>query len=237
MELTLSNNMNINNSVEKEQKKFLETTLGKVINTAVDIGIRVALPDLIEDEVINIKDNVLENGFKAGLSTAISSAIDLGKSAIGIFTGEFENINQIQMAVEKGGIIENVSDLIDSSLTKAKEKGVIKTSTINEIKKEKNNIIKNIENNIESEFYGQIKNVKKISEHAEKWNKNYNNKNFEGMENSYKNMKKYLKETIPLEITLKEARTIENLHNLIKSKGGDFNLTEEEINLAEKLAK
>ena len=172
-----------------------------------------------------------------GLSTIISSAADLGKSAIGIFTGEFENVTQIQMALKKGGIIDSVSNLIDSSLSKAKEKGLINSSTVNAIKKEKNDIVKNIESNVENELETQVKNVKKISEYAEKWNENYENKNLEEMENAYKNMERYVKKTIPLETTIQEARTIENLHNLIKNRGGVFNLTEEEINLAEKLAK
>ena len=110
-----------------------------------------------------------------GLDTAISSAVNLGKSAIGIFTWRFENIEQIQTA------------------------------------------------------------IKKVSDYSIEWNKFYEAKDFEGMEKSYKNMQKYLKEIVPLESTLKEARTIENLHNLVKSKGIDFNLTEEEITLAEKL--
>ena len=36
-------------------------------------------------------------------------------------------------------------------------------------------------------------------------------------------------------IELKEARKIENLYKIIERKGGDFNLSEEEINLANRL--
>ena len=50
-ELSNSNNNELTN--EKEQKRFLETTLGKTINTAVDIGLRWVLPDFIENQVIN----------------------------------------------------------------------------------------------------------------------------------------------------------------------------------------
>ena len=174
---------------------------------------------------------------KHGLDTAISSAIDLGKSAIGIFTGNFENVDQIQTAISKGGILDSVSDLIDISSKKAKEKGIISNATAIAIKGGKNTIIKSIESNIENELENQIKSVKKVSEYSEKWNNCFENKDLEGMETSYRNMKKYLKEIVPLETTLKEARTIENLHTLVKNKGGDFNLTEDEINLAEKLAK
>lgn len=174
---------------------------------------------------------------KRGLDTAISSAIDFGKSTIGIFNGNFENVNQIQTAIGKGGILDSVSDLIDLSTTKAKEKGIISKSTAIAIKGGKNTIIKSIESNIENELENQIKSVKKVADYIEKWNYCFEQKDFDGMENALKNMKKYLKEIVPLETTMKEARTVENLHSLVKNKGGDFNLSEDEINLAEKLAK
>ena len=173
---------------------------------------------------------------KIGLNTAISSALNLGKSAIGIFTGKFDNIDQIQMAIRKGGILDNMSDLIDLSNKKAKEKGLISNSISMAIKGGKNTIINSIESNIENNLENQVKSINKISDYSNEWNVSYQEKDLEGMEKSYKNIKKFLSETIPLESTLKEARTIENLHNIIKNRGGDFNLTEEEISLAEKLA-
>lgn len=129
-----------------------------------------------------------------------------------------------------------MSDLIDLSNKKAKEKGLISNSISMAIKGGKNTIIKSIESNIENNLENQVKSINKISDYSNEWNVSYQEKDLEGMEKSYKNIKKFLSETIPLESTLKEARTIENLHNIIKNRGGDFNLTEEEISLAEKLA-
>ena len=48
-------------------------------------------------------------------------------------------------------------------------------------------------------------------------------------------MKERLKELMPIENLLKEARVIENLHNLIKNNGKNFNLSEEQIKLANML--
>jgi len=48
-------------------------------------------------------------------------------------------------------------------------------------------------------------------------------------------MRAELKELIPMENTIKEARTIENLHNLIKNNGKDFNLSTEQQELAKML--
>ena len=60
MELNkVGNELNLTNELVKneDQTNFLETTLGKAINTALDIGIRAILPDFIDEQVINIKDN------------------------------------------------------------------------------------------------------------------------------------------------------------------------------------
>ena len=121
LELNLNNNLDkINNKIEKEQVNFLETDIGKAINSAIDIGLKAALPNLIEDQVIDIKNTIMEQGFKEGINEIIKTGLDYGKSAIGIITGEFENISQIQMAVKNGGILDNVSKLLDLSINFAK---------------------------------------------------------------------------------------------------------------------
>ena len=55
------------------------------------------------------------------------------------------------------------------------------------------------------------------------------------MNKIYKNIKKELKNIIPLENVIKDTKKIANLNELIKSKGGDFNITKEELELANKL--
>ena len=115
--LTLSKEKSLTNS--KEQKNFLETTLGKVINTGLNLGLRVVLPDFIENEVIGIKDTILKEGFGAGIKKCINSAVDLGKSAIGIFTGKFENVSQVQTAIKNGGLIDSLSELLTTAINKA----------------------------------------------------------------------------------------------------------------------
>ena len=57
------------------------------------MGLRYVLPDLIEEEVIDVKDSLIQNGLKEGLKTAVENTINIGKSAIGIVTGNFENIS------------------------------------------------------------------------------------------------------------------------------------------------
>ena len=99
------------------------------------------MPDLIEDEIIEIKDSFIENGFKEGIKTAVDSAINLGKSAMGIVTGRFENVNQMQTAVKTGGIIDGISSVLNYTINKIVDRGKIPYSVGNIIKRGKNAIL------------------------------------------------------------------------------------------------
>ena len=234
-EMTLENNLTNDISNEREQKNFLETTIGKAVNTGLDIGIRYLLPDLIEEQVIDIKDSILKNGFQDGVKTAVDSAINLGKSALGIITGNFEDINQMQSAVKNGGIIDSVSTLLNSVINKVVENGIISNSVGNIIKNGKNALLNNITKNIESEFENQVNNIEKLQKYTDNWKEYFNNRNFEGMEKEYNKIEDQLTNIAPIEKTIQAARTVENLHMLIKNNGQNFNLSPEEIELAKML--
>lgn len=244
MELETKNENNIEQTIEKgiteekanstDQKSFLQTTIGKVINTGVDLGLRIVLPDLIEDQIIQVKDIMIQQGLKEGMNAAINSAIDLGKSAMGIFTGKFESITQAQTAVKKGGIIDGVSSVIDTVLKSSVKSGLIHDNVSKLIKKGKNAILSSVESNIEGEFLNQIKEVEKVGKYINNWNQYYEKQDMVGMEKEYKKIKEQLEEIMPLDNTIKQARQIENIHKLIKNKNS-FELTEEEKQLAQKL--
>ena len=228
-------NQSLGEKIFEAQKTFLESDIGKEVNMVINIGLKAVLQDLIEDQIIDIKDAILEQGFKEGIKEIINSGINFGKSALGIITGNFENVSQIQLAVKNGGILDKISELFDLALNFAKKKNLIDNNISNMIKKGKNTIISSISNKIEETLTNQIKAVEKLENYCEKWNLSYGNKDFSEMEKAYKNIKNYLSKTIPLENIINEARKIENLHNLIKNNGKNFDITEEEIMLAEKL--
>lgn len=235
MESLNINNLELNKEIEKNQKSFLETALGKTINTGIDIGLRTIFPDFIENQVIDLKDNLINYGLKDGIKKSIDDSINIGKSAIGIITGNFENINQMQEAIRSGGIIDNISSLLDSVINKIHSKGLINSNVAKTIKQGKNTILNNVEKNIENTFSSQIKSLNNTEKNIENWKKYYNNRNFEGMEKEYKKIEKELKNLAPLEKTINDARTIENLHLLIKNNGQKFELSNEQIELAQKL--
>jgi hypothetical protein len=245
-----STNQIISNSIENEkeittndvtvtqekQNSFLETTLGKTINGAIDIGLRWVLPDLIENQVIDIKNALLKNGLKDGISKSIEVALDFGKSACGIVTGKFDNISQIQTAVQKGGIIDTISDSLDSVLKYTVKKDIIPSSVAKVIKSSKNTLLDNIASNLEKTMTDQVKGIENIDNAISNWNIYLKQENFEKMEVEYNKVKEELQNLVPLESTLKKARELENLHLLIKNRGGNLQLSTEEKKLAQTLA-
>lgn len=229
----------INNDVrlDKEQQNFLETNIGKIINTTINVGLKYLLPDIIEDEIIKIKDTLISEGWERGLNKIIEEGINIGKSAIGIFTGEFESIDQIKKTIENGGIIDSASFLLDDILNKCTEKGLINKDIKNIISKGKNILIDNISTNLEEMIDNQKNILGHVKESSNNWRTAYMQKDFSNMERAYMDIEKNIKEIIPIEKIITEARRIENMHNLIKNNGGNFELTTNQLELVNMLIK
>jgi len=235
--LEKNNNIEQNNYLinEVEQNNFLDTTLGKAINTAIDIGLKAVLPDFVDEQIINIKDNLINYGLKEGISKTIEDSIDLGKSTIGIITGDFESVQQMHNAVRAGGLIDGVSSLLDEIVDKVNQAGYINNKVAKTIKQGKNVIINSVENNIKKTFKDQYQAINYIEKYINSWKNYFENKNFEGMEKEYIKLEKQLKNIAPIEKIINEAKTIEMLHNIIKNNEKDFNLSIEQLELVNKL--
>lgn len=239
----MSNDIEINSNIEldnlenldKQQNNFLESTLGQVIDSSVDLGLKAILPNFIEDEVIEIKDTLIKEGFSEAVNKAIDSAIDIGKSALGIVTGKFESVSQAEKAVEKGGIVDSVSDVLDFTLDKVSDMGLLSKNITKVIKSGKDALIDNVSLDIKKEFKTQNKNIENLNKYNNNWKESFEAKDFSSMEKYMKKINNLLNKTLPLENTIKNARTIENLHELIKNNGKSFELTNEELQLAELL--
>ena len=137
VERQIDNNIETNDITIEDQKSFLETTFGKTINAGIDIAMKALLPDFIEDQIIEVKDVLLSEGLKDGIKTLIDSAVDLGKSTLGIFTGKFENISQVETVVKNGGILDGISGLVDKVIDKAASKDLINNTVAKLLKKGK----------------------------------------------------------------------------------------------------
>lgn len=215
-----------------EQSSFLQSTLGQVINFSVDTGLRAILPDIIENEIIDIKNTIINDGFTSGINEAIDSAIDFGKSALGVITGNFESIAQAEKAIEKGGIIDGISNVLNYTIDKVTEMGVLPEQISNIIRNGKDAVLNNITSNIKREFKSQSGNVEDLQSYTELWREGFDNQNLNQMQEYMDKIQNTLKEIMPIENLISEAKQIENIHELIRNNGGDFNLSEEELELA-----
>ena len=233
--IDVENELSNNVSMENKQREFLQTGIGKAVNTGLNIGLRYLLPDVIEDQIIEIKDSFIQNGFKEGIKTAIDTAINFGKSAMGIFTGNFENIEQMQTAVKSGGIIDGISSVLNFTINKVVDNGKLPYAVGKTLKAGKNALMNNITKNIEGEFENQVNNIEKLEKYTKNWSVYFNNKDFDGMQWEFEKIKDKIKNVAPIENTIKNARTVENLHMLIKNNGKNFNLTDEELALVKML--
>ena len=224
---------NIINELENKQNNFFDTFLGKAINGAIDISLRAILPDLIEEQIIDIKDSLFENGLQEGIKNAIDSGIDFAKSFSGIFTGNFENIDQIKIAIGKGGIVDTISDVIDFSLAKIYEKGSINNTVYSLIKSGKNVLLNNISSNLNNQLNKQTDLINDLESNIVSWREAYNNKNFELMNKIYKTIENNIYSIIPIERLIKDFREIENIQNFIKNKGENYEISKLESELIE----
>lgn len=237
MELQLDNEKLLENNlnIEYNQNNFLNNILGRTINGAIDIGLRYILPDLIEEQVIDVKNNLIKFGLKDGIKKSVENALEIGKSVLGITTGNFTNISQVESAIKSGEIINSISKLIDNVLNLSVKKGKINTNILGLIKDGKNTLIHNIEKNIKDTLKKQESIETSLENNINRWKKYYQKKDFDNMEKEFNKIEKEIKKILPVEEKIKEARKIEMLHNLIKNNNKDFNLNQEEIKLLKNL--
>ena len=237
MEQVLENNLNKNLeninelNIAREQQNFLDTNIGQAINEGLNFGLRAVLPDFMEEEVIKAKDALITGGFKEAANTAVENAINIGKSFLGIFTGKFENISQIKTAIQKGGLIDGISDALDFAIDWAKKQKYISSSTAKLIKKGKKEILKSIKNGVDNSLENQVEAIEKINGYIDKWKNYYEKQDFTNMEYQYKKIQEYMEQVVPLEDTINKAREVETMHTLIKNNGKNFQLSDEEKEL------
>ena len=215
MEIALNNDLNkkisLSETFENLQETFLNKNWGEAINNAIDSGLKIILPDFIENEIIDIKNAFVKEGLVEGIKTAIDTTINKGKELIGMFTGNLENMTQAEAIIKNGGLISKVADVLENIVDKTVKNGLIREGIGQLIKSGKDIILENAEKNIDK------------------------NQDFKTMQNEYKKIENRIDDIMPLEDIINKARTVENLHNLVKNNGKNFDLTEEQMQLAEQL--
>lgn len=217
------------------QAKNIKIDIGNLANTGLEFGLRTILPDFIEDDIIEIKDTFIEEGFIDGIKNIIDKAEDIGKSITGIFTGKFETVEQIKRLIQKDGILEYTSDIIDSILKKMLSKKIINKSTYNLIKTGKKEIINSLEDQLEGYYKTDEYSIEDLEKYCNEWKESFKQKDYQSMENTMKKINRRLEKNKILEKTIEEARNIEKIQEYISKKGSIDNLSEKEKELLEKI--
>lgn len=237
MELLLENNLfnGVSNKLGELQEKFLESKWGQAIDKGIDFGLKVILPNSIEDDVIDIKNAFVKEGLIDGIQKAVKVGIEKGKELVGIFSGNLKDMTQAEAIKKNSDIISGVSKVLENIINKSMKDGFIK-ETLGELIKDGKKIILNYaDKNIDKVNKEQVEKVKEMEDIIEEWNDAYKNQDFKKMQNAYTKIERRLEKVMPIENIINKARKLENLHNLIKNNGKNFDLTEEQIKLAEEL--
>lgn len=232
------NNIELENGVqkdlEKERNNFFDTTFGKIVDSSLNIAISAVFPNIIDDQIINIKDAIIDGGFKEGLNEIKNTGKNYKEAIEGLITGEFKSIEQMRTLVKDGGILDIVSFCIDKGLNYIESKNIVGKEITNLIKSGKNALINQVSTNIEKQYTGQLAHAEKLSNSCDNWKNAYENKDLESMNKYYKQINNQRKGIVQIENIIKRAEEIKNIHSLVTSKGS-FELSEEEVELANKI--
>lgn len=215
MEITTKDIKENLNQIDDRFCEAITNTIDSIYNEIL----KAFLPDSIEDKVIKIKDQI-------GLSKLSKNVENLLRGFINN-KGEKDLTKRIKaLDIEKqtNTLISNIEDAFNLSINE-----------INKLENNKKTISKKVEEQLNKEIKSYISTFEKNDQYISEWEKFYKSKDFKNMDKVYKKIEKNVKNIIPIEEKIKEVRELENLHLRIKMKGGDFNLTNEEIELAKML--
>ena len=218
----LTNDMK-NNEISKNQNDFIGNMFKNAINFGVDLGLKSLLPDLIEDQIIDIKNSILEGGFKEGVNTLVKKVNEFKNSITGIFTGNFNNIEEIHTATKQGGIIKTVSKGLSKGIDAGVKSGAIPKSIGGILKAGKTTMLNEFSNSLESQMRKEIQKFDILNDLNKKWYDALDQRDFDKMTKYTEKISVLSKDLVKFSNIIEETKKIEELHNFIKENNSfDF---------------
>ncbi len=212
-----------NNEISKNQNDFIGNMFKNAINFGVDLGLKSLLPDLIEDQVIDIKNSILEGGFKEGVNTLMKKVNEFKNSITGIFTGNFNNIQEINTATKQGGIIKTVSKGLSKGIDAGVKSGIIPKSIGGILKAGKTTMLNEFSNLLESQMRKEIQKFDTLNDLNKKWYDALDQRDFDKMTKYTEKISALSKDLVKFSNIINETKKIEELHNFIKENNSfDF---------------
>lgn len=212
-----------NNEISKNQNDFIGNMFKNAINFGVDLGLKSLLPDLIEDQVIDIKNSILEGGFKEGVNTLMKKVNEFKNSITGIFTGNFNNIQEINTTTKQGGIIKTVSKGLSKGIDAGVKSGIIPKSIGGILKAGKTTMLNEFSNSLESQMRKEIQKFDTLNDLNKKWYDALDQRDFDKMTKYTEKISALSKDLVKFSNIINETKKIEELHNFIKENNSfDF---------------
>ena len=202
---------------------FFGGVFKNALNFGVDLGLKALLPDLIEDQVIDIKNSILEGGFKEGVNTLMKKVNEFKNSITGIFTGNFNNIEEIHTATKQGGIIKTVSKGLSKGIDAGVKSGAIPKSIGGILKAGKTTMLNEFSNSLESQMRKEIQKFDILNDLNKKWYDALDQRDFDKMTKYTEKISVLSKDLVKFSNIIEETKKIEELHNFIKENNSfDF---------------
>lgn len=228
-EVGVKNNIEIEKKLSNNQNNFLGDLLGKVVNSAIDAGIKYLLPDKISNDIIKLKNKIFTKRFKTELKNTLNKVIKKGKRDIGRTEISLRNIKEVHKALYKGNILENISELISKYLKEKSESGKIDKSVSEKILNSKGILMQNISTNIENELINQMREINILKKYNLDWKKAFESKNLEDMKKLYREIEKKSEVVMPIKNILKEVEEIKKIQNILEKNNWNFKQSEKEF--------
>ncbi len=229
----------IENTKETEQKEFLDTTIGKIVDAGLDFAISTFVPDLIEKPVSNLKDKLLSWDFNKEKETISSGALEQTKKSEENSGKEVDIGNvvaNLKDFLKEEKTINSFSKIIDAAIKELVDKDKISSNVSKMVKEGKNAVVEKIKEKIDHELDGQIVYVEELKEQTEKWKNYYQEKDIKNMKAVSKKIDSLMKDIMPIDTILTEAKQIQNLQQLIENNNNQFDLSSTQLELAKMLA-
>lgn len=229
----------IENTKETEQKEFLDTTIGKIVDAGLDFAISTFVPDLIEKPVSNLKDKLLSWDFNKEKETISSGALEQTKKSEENSGKEVDIGNvvaNLKDFLKEEKTINSFSKIIDAAIKELVDKDKISSNVSKMVKEGKNAVVEKIKEKIDHELDGQIVYVEELKEQTEKWKNYYQEKDIKNMKAVSKKIDSLMEDIMPIDTILTEAKQIQNLQQLIENNNNQFDLSSTQLELAKMLA-